>query len=58
MNIGGKNAPVSFAGLVPGLVGLYQINAQVPPGVQPGDSVPVTVSVSGQMSPSAQIAVR
>lgn len=28
--IGGLSAPVTFAGLAPGYVGLYQINAQVP----------------------------
>src|SRR5258707_3100744 len=42
--IGGMQAPVSFAGLAPGFVGLYQVNVQVPPGVPAGDSVSVMLS--------------
>ncbi len=33
----GKDAPVAFAGLTPGLVGLYQINFQVPANAPDGD---------------------
>ena len=33
------DAPVSFAGLAPGLAGLYQINAVIPAGVAPGSDV-------------------
>ncbi|HTS48870.1 MAG TPA: hypothetical protein VMH05_13055 [Bryobacteraceae bacterium] len=36
-------APVSFAGLASGYVGLYQVNVQVPQGVAAGDSVPVVL---------------
>jgi uncharacterized protein (TIGR03437 family) len=32
-----QKAVVSFAGLAPGLAGLYQMNVQVPSGVGPGD---------------------
>jgi uncharacterized protein (TIGR03437 family) len=56
--IGAANAPVAFAGLVPGLVGVYQVNATVPQDVQPGDQVPVVLTVSGQLSPPAAISVR
>jgi uncharacterized protein (TIGR03437 family) len=55
--IGGKTATVNFAGLAPGFVGLYQVNAVVPSGVT-GDSVPVILGASGQSSPSVTIAVR
>jgi uncharacterized protein (TIGR03437 family) len=51
VTIGGINAPVSFAGLTPGNVGLYQVNVMVPSGVLAGDAVPVVVSVAGQSSP-------
>lgn len=34
--IGGKTAGVEFAGLTPGLVGVYQVNATVPSGLRPG----------------------
>jgi uncharacterized protein (TIGR03437 family) len=44
VRIGGVPAPISFVGLAPGLVGVYQINAQVPAGVPSGDAVPVRIS--------------
>ena len=34
--IGGKPAEVTFAGLTPGLAGVYQVNATVPSGLRPG----------------------
>ena len=42
--IGGTLATVSYAGLAPGLSGLYQINVQVPAFITPGD---VYVDVDG-----------
>jgi uncharacterized protein (TIGR03437 family) len=56
--IGGQPAPVSFSGLSPGFVGLYQIDAVVPAGVTPGNQVPLVVSVGGQTSPAVTIAVK
>jgi len=50
VNIGGQQAPVFFAGLTPGLAGLYQVNATVPTGITPGPQVPVTISVGGKSS--------
>jgi uncharacterized protein (TIGR03437 family) len=58
ITIGGKNAPVAFSGLTPGLVGVYQINAVMPDGVSPGSQVAVEISISGQNSPVATIAVK
>lgn len=55
--IGGKTARVDFAGLVPTLTGLYQINAAVPSGVQ-GNAVPVVLTVAGQPSPPVTMAVQ
>jgi uncharacterized protein (TIGR03437 family) len=46
VTIGGVDAPVVFAGLTPTLVGLYQVDAQVPGGAAVGDSIPVIVSVT------------
>jgi uncharacterized protein (TIGR03437 family) len=54
--IGGMNAPVSFSGLTPGLAGLYQLNVQVPAGVQPGLQ-PIQILMSGAASNVAMIAV-
>ena len=43
VSIGGVEIPVSFAGLVPGYVGLYQINARVTADVPEGLEVPLTI---------------
>jgi len=58
VTIGGLAAPVSFAGLAPGFAAVYQVNAQVPDGVTPGDAVPVVITQSGASSNAATIAVR
>jgi len=47
VRIGGINAPVSFQGLAPGFVGLYQINVFLPGIVQPGDEVTVVLEQNG-----------
>jgi len=41
---GGMPAVVSYAGLAPGMIGLYQFNVVVP-DTTPGDAVPLTFSV-------------
>jgi uncharacterized protein (TIGR03437 family) len=46
VTIGGQNAPIAYAGLTPGGIGLYQINFTVPVGLAAGDS-PVVVTQSG-----------
>ena len=43
--IGGEKAKVTFAGLAPGIIGLYQVNAQVPTSTVVGDAVPLQISV-------------
>jgi uncharacterized protein (TIGR03437 family) len=58
VTIGGRNADVYQGGvLTPGNVGLLQVSAQIPNDAPSGD-VPVTVSVAGQTSPPATIAVK
>ena len=58
VTIGGQPATVSFAGLAPGFVGVYQVNAQVPTVVTPGDTVPVVLTQGGFESNTATIAVQ
>ncbi len=36
LTIGGRTASITFAGLIPGLAGVYQVNAVVPSGLLPG----------------------
>jgi uncharacterized protein (TIGR03437 family) len=55
--IGGAPAGVQFSGLVPGLVGAYQVNAVVPNGSATGNAVPVTISIGGIVSNTVTIAV-
>jgi uncharacterized protein (TIGR03437 family) len=48
---------ILYSGLAPGLVGLYQLNVQVPAGVAPGDAVEVVITVNGNASNTVTIAV-
>ena len=56
--IGGVAADVLFSGLAPGFVGLYQINARISTGTQPGSAVPLSLSIGGAVSNTVTIAVR
>jgi uncharacterized protein (TIGR03437 family) len=56
VTIGGANARVSFSGLAPGYVGLYQVNAQVPAGLAAGNQ-PVVITIAGSMSKSVLLPV-
>jgi len=58
VNIGGIAVAPMFAGLTPSFVGLYQVNVGIPPGVTPGDQVPVFLTAAGQPSLPVTIAVR
>jgi uncharacterized protein (TIGR03437 family) len=64
VTIGGIVAQVSFSGLAPGAVGLYQVNVQVPLGrpvcvAGPAcDAVPVILSIGGVTSNTVTIAVQ
>lgn len=56
VTLGGLTAPVSFSGLTPGLVGLYQVNVSVPGGLQPGN-VALQIVAGGVSSNTATVAV-
>lgn len=58
ISIGGRAAQVSFFGDTPGFRGLNQINAVVPQGITPGNSVPVLVTYIGRPSNGVTIALR
>jgi uncharacterized protein (TIGR03437 family) len=47
LSLGGVALPVWFAGLVPGLAGVYQINADVPGWVPAGMEVPLVITQGG-----------
>lgn len=56
--IGGITAPVSFAGLAPTFVGLYQINVTVPQGITPGNAVDLVIYQAGVPSNTVTIAIQ
>jgi uncharacterized protein (TIGR03437 family) len=58
VTIGGATANVSFSGLAPGYVGLYQVNAQVPTGLAVNNATPVVVSMGGVISNTVTMAVQ
>jgi len=58
VEIGGRNAPVSFSGMAPGFAGLWQVNARIPEDAPAGDSVPLRVIIGGAASPTTFIPVR
>jgi uncharacterized protein (TIGR03437 family) len=47
VSLGGTALNVTYAGLVPGSVGLYQINATVPAKVPNGLDIPLVVNQGG-----------
>jgi uncharacterized protein (TIGR03437 family) len=54
--IGSEAATVSFAGLAPNFVGLWQVNVVVPSGLAKGD-YPLIISADGQASNAANVSV-
>lgn len=50
VRLGGVALGLEFAGLAPGQVGVYQINARVPRSVPTGFEIPLSVSQGGQGS--------
>jgi uncharacterized protein (TIGR03437 family) len=50
LTIGGVKVPVFFAGPTPGLTGLYQVNATIPPGLASSPQAPLVLSQGGRVS--------
>jgi len=57
VQIGNRDAVITFAGLTPGLAGVYQVNAVVPAGLAPGLHPIVWMGAEGSVG-YASIAVR
>ena len=53
--LGGVPATVSFSGLAPGFIGLYQVNVQVPANAAPGSLL--SIAIGGGMAPSVPLPV-
>ncbi len=57
VTIGGVPATVTFSGLAPGFVGLYQINVEIPAGAPSGGAIDVVVTIGDVSSNVVTIAV-
>ena len=57
ITVNGENASFNFSGLIPGLVGVYQVNLQVPSDAPNGDLV-LTLSADGLASNSGLLPVQ
>ena len=58
VTVGGLNAVVQYAGVAPGFVGLYQVNAVISTAVTTGAAVPVVITQNGVASNTATIVVQ
>lgn len=58
VTIGGVTEDAQFAGLAPGYVGLYQVNAAVPAGIAASSAVPLTLTVGGATSNTVTVNVQ
>ena len=58
VSIGGQPATVSFSGLAPGFVGLYQVNVSVPNNSPQGAAIAVVLTMNGVASNTVTIAVQ
>ena len=57
VSIGGRDAVVTFSGLAPGFVGLYQVNVSVPTDLMTGEH-PVVLNIGGVSSNTVKLPVR
>ena len=56
--IAGVNAPVAFAGLTPGGIGLAQFNIQVPENLPSGSSLPLVINFNEATSAPVNVALK
>jgi uncharacterized protein (TIGR03437 family) len=57
VTVGGVAATVQFSGLAPALIGVYQINVQVPANAPSGAAVPVVLSIGGATANAVTVAI-
>lgn len=58
VTIGSTAAKVTFAGLAPGFAGVYEVDVEIPEGIETRPDVPVIIEAAGQRSPPATIAIQ
>ncbi|MEO7653072.1 MAG: hypothetical protein ABIZ80_21640, partial [Bryobacteraceae bacterium] len=57
LTIGGVEANVTFAGLTPGQIGVYQVESVLPANAPSGNQIPVVLSAAGLESQPVNIAI-
>jgi uncharacterized protein (TIGR03437 family) len=57
VTIGGVTATVTFSGLAPTFVGLYQVNVEIPESAPSGDAIEVVITIAGVQSNVVTIAI-
>jgi uncharacterized protein (TIGR03437 family) len=55
---GDRPGKVLYSGLAPGLVGVYQVNVEVPADAPTGDSVSIIVGIGGRGTNTARMSIR
>jgi uncharacterized protein (TIGR03437 family) len=55
--VAGESAQIAYAGLAPGLVGVYQINLVIPADVPASPQTPVVLTAAGLSSAAVMIPV-
>jgi uncharacterized protein (TIGR03437 family) len=55
---GDRPGRVLYSGLAAGLVGVYQVNVEVPADAPTGDAVPIIVGIGGRGTNTAKISIR
>jgi uncharacterized protein (TIGR03437 family) len=56
--LGGAELPAAFAGLTPGLIGLYQVNVLLPTAMPPGMYLPFYLKQAGAIGNAVTVAVQ
>jgi uncharacterized protein (TIGR03437 family) len=56
--LGGAELPTAFAGLTPGLIGLYQVNLLLPTAMPPGLYLPFYLKQAGAISNAVTVAIQ
>ena len=57
VRFGAVSADALFSGLLPAMVGVYQVRVRVPDTIAPGSGVPLTIETAGQASPEVTISI-
>ena len=55
---GDRPGKVLYSGLAPGLIGVYQVNVEVPADAPTGDSISIVVGIGGRGTNYAKISIR